>query len=312
MKKFTISLPVLINFIFLISLVVSCTQQEKHVDIILSNILSSKTAIEQYITKQSIDKSVHPIFVTFWDFDGTILKGDCSDGYKENDRQIYRGLVQIAIEQNFSKLYKENEFDVFSNYYEHLDRTQGHLAAYTYLTTIFAGQNEDAIIKLSTQYFNETLQHYYFSSSIAIMNELIKNNIHIYIISASPDFFVKGAAQSLKINPDAIHGIKLKNVNGILTNTIVPPVTYAKGKTMKVLQIMKHLQQKYSTDHVYALAAFGNSYHTDGPFLEYVAKQKLPAGTPVAVMINGGKEPDAYKGLFYCVKQSKIIQYSYK
>lgn len=133
MKRFTISLPVLINFIFLISLVVSCTQQEKHVDIIVSNILSSKAAIEHHIAKQSTGKSAHPIFVTFWDFDGTILKGDCSEGYKENDRQIYRGLVQIAIEQNFSKLYKENEFDTFSHFYEHLDTTQGHHSSSCYL-----------------------------------------------------------------------------------------------------------------------------------------------------------------------------------
>ncbi|MCX8124876.1 MAG: hypothetical protein N3F66_12050, partial [Spirochaetes bacterium] len=61
------------------------------------------------------------------------------------------------------------------------------------------------------------------------------------------------------------------------------------------------------TDHVYAIAAFGNSYHTDGPFLRYVAMQKLPAGTPIAVMINGGTPPEEYKGLFHCVEQSHVI-----
>ena len=36
--------------------------------------------------------------VVLWDFDGTILKGDCSEGLKEGDKTIYPGLAQFAIE----------------------------------------------------------------------------------------------------------------------------------------------------------------------------------------------------------------------
>jgi hypothetical protein len=58
---------------------------------------------------------------------------------------------------------------------------------------------------------------------------------------------------------------------------------------------------------VYVLAGFGNSYGTDGDFLAYIARQKFPAGAPLAVMINGGPAPGAYQGLFREVSQSRTV-----
>ncbi len=221
---------------------VSCQKhtQENHVAPIIKQILATKSEIENHLTQHSA-KPAHPIFVSFWDFDGTILKGDCSEGYEENGTQIYKGLVQVAIENNYSTPYKPDETKKFFDYYTHLDKTKGHLVAYTYLTTIFAGQKRQSLIALSTHYFNTTLQHYYFASSLAIMKELIKNNIGIYIISASPEFFVKGASQSLTIHHDNIYGIELLTKNDILTVTVKKPITYAEGKTAKVQEILTRL-----------------------------------------------------------------------
>lgn len=57
-----------------------------------------------------------------------------------------------------------------------------------------------------------------------------------------------------------------------------------------------------------AVAAFGNSFRTDGEFLRYVVSQPLPGGAkPVAMMINGGAEPERYKGLFRCVEQVRTV-----
>lgn len=295
-------------FSFVITIIfftlIACAQPEQHISGIVTHIIHTKSAIETYLAQHQ--SNAKPIFVSFWDFDGTILKGDCSEGYQENTTHIYKGLVQLAIEHNLSKFYKPTEYSKFNNYYQHLDTTQGHLAAYTYLTKIFAGQSEQSMIALSTQYFNTTLQHYYFVSSIAIMAKLKENNIGIYIISASPQFFVKGAAPSLNLHPDNIHGIQLKTKAGMLTSTVVHPIPYAQGKTAKLKEIISMLKKSNNTPHVYALAAFGNSYHTDGHFLQYVATQTLPAGKPIAVMINGGSPPALYAGLFQCVSQNQV------
>src|SRR6516162_3471077 len=38
-----------------------------------------------------------PVFIAVWDFDGTILKGDCSEGLKVEGRTVYPGLAEVAI-----------------------------------------------------------------------------------------------------------------------------------------------------------------------------------------------------------------------
>ena len=38
------------------------------------------------------------MFLAFWDFDGTILKGDCSEGLRQDGKPIYKGMVQLGIE----------------------------------------------------------------------------------------------------------------------------------------------------------------------------------------------------------------------
>ena len=65
---------------------------------------------------------------------------------------------------------------------------------------------------------------------------------------------------------------------------------------------------KTARPNAVAVAAFGNSYWTDGPFMRYVAVNRLPGGSKgVALMINGGEPPEEYKGLFRCVEQSKTM-----
>ncbi len=140
------------------------------------------------------------------------------------------------------------------------------------------------------------------------MQKLKENNILIYIISASPEFFVKGSAKTVSIPQSQIYGIKVITKKGTLTSTVEQPITYAEGKTAMVKKILSQLKREHKTPHVYAIAAFGNSYKTDGHFLTYIATQKLPAGKPIAVMINGGHYMDECKGLFYCVNQSTTVQ----
>jgi len=45
------------------------------------------------------------IFLAFWDFDGTTMKGDCSEGLQENGKLIFPGLAQVAIEHGLSQIY---------------------------------------------------------------------------------------------------------------------------------------------------------------------------------------------------------------
>lgn len=78
---------------------------EMHAESIVKNILNTKQAIIENSKSKSSDEFV---FLAFWDFDGTILKGDCSEGLEENGKLIYKGLAQLAIESGYSKIYPPN------------------------------------------------------------------------------------------------------------------------------------------------------------------------------------------------------------
>ena len=90
----------------------------------------------------------------------------------------------------------------------------------------------------------------------------------------------------------------MKILDGIITTEEIEPVTYAEGKTEKLKLIVNNLIQDKKTEQVFILAGFGNSFHTDGHFLQYIAEQRLLAGQPTAVMINGGYAPEEYEGMF--------------
>lgn len=61
--------------------------------------------------------------------------------------------------------------------------------------------------------------------------------------------------------------------------------------------------------HGVAVAGFGNSYHTDGPFLRYIATQpSLPGGIrATSVMINGGQSRPGYTEHFKTIDEKDVV-----
>lgn len=75
---------------------------EPHAEVIFSKIIKTKQAI------LAADESTTPakyVFLAIWDFDGTILHGDCSEGLKIDNKPIYKGLAQLCIEEGHSEIY---------------------------------------------------------------------------------------------------------------------------------------------------------------------------------------------------------------
>lgn len=248
------------------------------------------------------------LFLSFWDFDGTILKGDCSEGLIENGQVVYKGLEQVSIEAGLSPKYDKNGYEKFVKAEERLDKTKGHIVAYDYIAQIFAGRDRKEMERFSTNHFESVLQNYYFSQSIEIFNSMREqSDFRVYIISASPDFFVKGSSTTVNVPLTQIRGVNLEDNNGILTEKVILPITYAEGKTKTVLKIVDEIKAEGKYKNIFVLAGFGNSYHTDGNFLKYISTQKLVAGKPIAVMINGGQTPAEYEGFFYKVSHSKTL-----
>ncbi|MCB1169181.1 MAG: haloacid dehalogenase-like hydrolase [Leptospiraceae bacterium] len=292
--------------VFLLSFLVSTTgcgkeePAEPHAREVLKSILETRDSLASQCSDGCI-------FLTFWDFDGTMLKGDCSEGLREDGELVYRGLVELTIEAGFSSEFRRNEAARFEEEYRRRDETRGHRDAYTFLTTQYGGANPEEITAFAEKRFREVYQTYYFRSSLEIWNGLSEAGIQNHIISASPHFFVLGAGPTLSVPPERINGVRLKMRDGKLLPVLDPPLTYAEGKTSKLKEIVHRIQKENPDKKVFVLAAFGNSYHTDGDFLTYVQNLSLPAGKTSAIMINGGAPPEEYAG-FWTVNQEITVR----
>jgi phosphoserine phosphatase len=267
---------------------------------IITQILQTRAAI----LKATGDTNA--VFLAFWDFDGTTMKGDCSEGLREHDRQIYAGLAQLAIERGLSQLYPpQGGFEKFWNDYTNLDERIGHWISYPLIPQMLRGAKADDVLQLSREYFSTTLSNYLRSSSVRIIHELQQGGVESHIISASAELFVQGAADSLGLPVEHIHGIRVKIRDGRLTEELVYPMTWNIGKRERILEIASDISR--AGKNVYVLAGFGDSYHTDGPFLEYIAKQKLPAGQPISVFYDNTNAPAEYRGLFYQASHTATV-----
>lgn len=295
--------PMRFHALCLIFLLVTCgkpVHREDHAADFPKAILETKALLEK-----SPACARGCVFLTAWDFDGTILKGDSTEGLIENGKPEFAGLEETAIDAGLSAIYKPGEFKKFWKDYEDMDRLQGHTAAYTYLPKVFKGTKLADLEKLAALHFARVLQPFYFSSSVTMFNQLKSSGVTPYIISAAPHIFIRSSAETLQIPANHIYGIEVAIVNGRVTDRVVEPVTYARGKAQRLEMIVKNLAR--AGKPVFVLAAFGNSYHTDADFLQWTLRQKFPAGKPLALMINGGTAPPEHAGAFTEVKQEFLV-----
>jgi len=253
--------------------------------------------------------SPNAAFITVWDFDGTILDGDCSEGLARNGSVVYPGLAELAIENGLSPLYSnKGGFDAFWHDYRTLDERMGHWIAYPFIVQMLRGGSVDQLVELAEHTFANVYQPHYFAGSMYILNGLQKAGIEVHIISASAERFVEGAAKTLNIHPDFIHGIRVIEKDGLMTEELVYPVTWHEGKRLHLQSILAQRSQLEPGREIYVIGGFGNSYNTDGPFMAWIAKQNLPAGKPVVAMINGGDTPQDYSGLFTEIAQAATVK----
>lgn len=269
---------------------------------IIGHVLDTRAAI----IKATGDTNA--IFLAFWDFDGTTMKGDCSEGLQENGRLIFPGLAQLAIEHGLSEIYPPNGgFEKFWSDYTNMDARVGHWLAYPFIPQMLRGARAEDVLQLSRDHFANTLSNYLRASSVHIIHELERGGVQSHIVSASAELFVQGAAASLGIPTNHIHGIQVRIRDGRLTEELVYPLTWNIGKREKIQEIASAASREASGRKVYVLAGFGDSYHTDGPFLEYIAKQKLPAGSGISVFYDNPDAPAEYQGLFYQANHSATV-----
>ena len=284
----------LVSTIFASLFTIDSVAAENHADAIVSKILSCVAKVK------AADPNAIPM--AFWDFDGTIIKGDITTGWID-EKEAYSGLFRACVEAGFSGILHTSA-DVDSFLYDTYPKMKAlsRYIAWPALGQIFAGADEAALEAFCRRHTESTLRPWVFSSSETILRALEKAGVENYIISGSPDIFVKGACECAGVPRSRAVGLRQRISGGRLSMQLEYPLSMNEGKIETIREIVN------AKSHAYAVAAFGNSYWTDGPFMRYVATHPLPGGASgVSIMINGGATPVEYKGLFELVVQSDTV-----
>ena len=268
---------------------------EGHVDGVVNEILANVAKLK------TADPGAVPM--AFWDFDGTVIKGDVSEGLTEDGVERFKGLVETGICAGWSSVYKgEDGWRQYQKDYRRLNEI-GRFIAWPYNAQIFAGAKLSEFDAFCQKRFREVYRKWYFTSSVAIMRRLEASGVENYVVSASPEIFVANGAASLGLERSRMNAIRVGVDGGRVTTRIEEPVPFGEGKVEVVRRIVN------ARKGAYAVAGFGNSYSTDGAFLRYIVSQRgLPGEAKgFALMINGGKPKPGFEKLFVCVDQNEVL-----
>ena len=243
--------------------------------------------------------------MAFWDFDGTIIKGDVSIGQANGSTNfLYSGLVRRTIESGFVQGYdsKDGWQRFWTQDYPRF-HDFGRWLAWPFLAQMLHGNAAGVLDDFCHREFEKTYRHWYFTASYQMLRALEEAGVENYIVSASPEIFVRNADRTLGLPRERFRGIRTAIVGGYVTTRVLPPNPAGEGKVEHVRDFV------LARPHGVAVAAFGNSYSTDGAFLRYVATQpSLPGGAKgVAVMINGNKTVPGYSEHFIRVDQDAVV-----
>ena len=274
-----------------------CLAAESHADAVAARILDNVAKIK------AADPDAVPM--AFWDFDGTIIRGDISEGVEKVDGKfvkLYKGLVERTIEAGLNTVYpaKGGWEQYWERDYPRMNEI-GRWLSWPYNAQMYHGQSAAALDAFCEAECEKVYRKWYFSSSMKIWRALAKAGVENHVISASPEIFVRNTAKSLGIPRRRCRGICVGIVGGYLTTKVVYPIPNGEGKVENLREFV------LARPKGVAVAAFGNSYSTDGAFLRYVATQpSLPGGAKgTAVMINGGRTVPGYTEHFITVDQSE-------
>jgi len=269
-------------------------QVEPHVEGVVQEILANVAKL----------KAVNPeaVPMAFWDFDGTILKGDISEGLEENGKQVFAGLVEETTRAGLSTVYKgEAGWRQYQVDYKRFNEI-GRWFAWPYNAQIYNGVPAATLDEFCRAKVDEVYRKWYFSSSVAMWQALEKAGVENYVVSASPEIYVRNTAESLGVGRERMRAIRVSIDGGRMTTKVIHPVPYAEGKVENVRELV------LSRPNGVAVAGFGNSYSTDGNFLRYIVSQPLPGGAKgFALMINDGKPKPGFEGLFRLVEQKLVV-----
>lgn len=170
--------------------------------------------IDEFIEKVKAGEVKNPTAV--FDADGTIWRDDIGESF-------LRWLIK-------NRKLKDVDYskDIYGEYEKMLQQDVG--AAYAFSTSIMKGINEQDLQDWSTRFFPEHFSGNVFPKQKELFRRLQDAGVDVWIVTASNHWIVEGAAPHMGINADHVVGMRVEVENGVLTDKVIPPITYRQGK----------------------------------------------------------------------------------
>lgn len=164
--------------------------------------------------------------VAVFDADGTLWHGDIGEGF-----------FQYQIKNKLAPGIKEAK-DPWSDY---LDLERASPAdAYAWLAKINSGLTETELRRQAAEYYANHFPSKIFSLMKGLIEDLMATNWEVWVCSASIRWALEPAVSELKIPPQRLISTEVEvNHQDLLTNVIITPVPYARGKKARLETILK-------------------------------------------------------------------------
>jgi phosphoserine phosphatase len=156
-----------------------------------------------------------------FDADGTLWDTDLGENFFQH--QIDNNQVSLPA-------------DPWGNYYDLKKINNDPSSAYVWLAQINKNQKLVDVQGWAQTAFDSILPKPIFSEQKKLIDLLLKNDVQIYIVTASIKWAVEPGARALGLTADNVIGVETVVTNGIITDTQVAPITYRAGKVEALLK----------------------------------------------------------------------------
>ncbi|MFN3453956.1 MAG: HAD family hydrolase [Pseudobdellovibrio sp.] len=171
-------------------------------------------------TLAALKSEKQQLFAAF-DADGTLWDTDLGENFF--NYQIDNNLV-------------ETPPDAFNHYLEMKKINDDPRQAYVWLAQINKGKTLTQVREWALQAFKEIKPSPIFDDQKKLIELLLKNNVQIYIVTASIKWAVEPGALALGLSNDNVIGVETSLENNIITDKPVFPITYRMGKVEALLK----------------------------------------------------------------------------
>ncbi len=173
----------------------------------------SRRFVDHPRIREALDRP-HAAWVT--DADGTLWSGDIGEGFLQ------------ALVRDGALVSPEARGDVWGAYEARV--AEDKAAGYAWAVQLMAGMTEAEVERRAEAYARDFVPGHVYAEMAGLLAEVRARGVEAWIVSASNDWVVRAAARVLGLSPTRAVGIRVAVEAGVLTDRVVPPLTYATGK----------------------------------------------------------------------------------